>query len=71
MVGIVFEKDFFEDIDLRMEENFEKFIVFRCECTEDVERFIRKAKADGKKVYFDKDGKRKEAENTNANHRDH
>ena len=55
LAGIVCEKVFFEDIDLKMEENFEKFIFFRCECTEDVERFIRKAKADGKKVYFDID----------------
>ncbi len=55
LAGAVCEKVFFEDIDLSMEENFEAFVFFRCECTEEVERFIKKAKADGKKVYFDID----------------
>lgn len=53
--GAVCEKVFFEDIDLTMEENYEAFVFFRCECTEEVERFIHKAQADGKKVYFDID----------------
>lgn len=55
LAGAVCEKVFFEDIDLTMEENFKSFVFFRCECTEEVERFIHKAQTDGKKIYFDID----------------
>lgn len=55
LAGAVCEKVFVEDIDPAMEENFDTFIFFRCECSEKVERFIHKAKKDGKKVYFDID----------------
>ena len=55
LAGAVCEKVFVEDIDPAMEENFDAFIFFRCECSEKVERFIHKAKKDGKKVYFDID----------------
>ncbi len=53
--GITCAKVYFEDIDLSMEENYELFIFYRCECTEDVEKFIKKAQSDNKKVFFDID----------------
>ena len=53
--GISCAKIYFEDIDLRMEDNYQMFIFFRCECTDDVEAFIRKAKSHNKTVCFDVD----------------
>ncbi len=55
MAGIACAKVYFEDIELQMEQNYEFFIFYRCECTEDVEAFIKLAKSHGKKVCFDVD----------------
>lgn len=48
-------KIYFEDLELKMEENFQFFIFYRCACTPLVERFIELAKKHQKKVCFDID----------------
>ena len=53
--GITCAKIYFEDIELEMEDNYQLFIFYRCECTEDVKAFIAQAKSHHKKVCFDVD----------------
>ena len=53
--GISCEKVFFEDIELMMEENYQVFVFYRCECTAIVQTFIETAKRHHKKVCFDID----------------
>lgn len=53
--GISCEKVLFEDIELQMEQNFQLFIFYRCECTDEVAKFIDLAKSHGKTVCFDVD----------------
>lgn len=53
--GISCAKVYFEDIELEMEDNYQLFIFYRCECTEDVKAFIERAKSHHKKVCFDVD----------------
>lgn len=53
--GVPCAKVYFEDIELSMVNNFELFIFYRCEWTDEVEKFIHKAKQDGKTVCFDID----------------
>lgn len=53
--GIICDKVFFEDIELCMEQNYQMFIFYRCECTEGVRKFIDLAKSHGKTVCFDID----------------
>ena len=53
--GISCQSVFFDDLELRMEENYGAFLFFRCECTDEVNKFIDLAKSHGKTVYFDID----------------
>lgn len=53
--GVSSAKVYFEDIELEMEANYQMFIFYRCEYTEDVKAFITLAKSHHKKVCFDID----------------
>lgn len=53
--GIACENVFFEDLELCMEKNYQMFIFFRCEYTDETAAFAKLAKQHGKLVCFDID----------------
>lgn len=53
--GISCAKVYFEDLELEMETNYQRFIFYRCECTDEVAAFIERAKKHHKVVCFDID----------------
>lgn len=55
LAGISCQRVFFDDLELGMEENYRAFYFFRCECTDEVNKFIDLAQSHGKTVYFDID----------------
>ena len=48
--GLVSEEVFYTELDLSLVKRFRAFIFFRCPCTENVEEFIKVAKAENKLV---------------------
>lgn len=55
LAGISCQMVFFDNVELRMEQNYRAFLFFRCECTDEVAEFIDLAKSHGKTVLFDID----------------
>uniref|UniRef100_UPI0006CF66FB glycosyltransferase n=1 Tax=Clostridium sp. NkU-1 TaxID=1095009 RepID=UPI0006CF66FB len=53
--GISCAKIYSEDIELEMEKNYQLFIFYRCEYTENIAEFIGRAKSHQKRVCFDID----------------
>lgn len=55
MAGMSCQEVFFDDLELQMEQNYKAFLFFRCECTDEVAKFIDLAKEHRKTIYFDID----------------
>lgn len=53
--GMTCAKIYFEDIDLEMVDNFKMFVIFRCACTKELQKFIDRAREKKKCVCFDID----------------